>query len=104
MFYEFINENQIKEFKGDFVVIDNRIYTSPTAELIKAAGYKPLVYTEQPECNENQYLESYYFDGDEAIEVRYNVVDIPEVEIEEEPIEEEEPQEEVVEEEVPSEE
>lgn len=98
MFYEFINENQIKEFKGDFVVIDNRIYTSPTAELIKVAGYKPLVYTEQPEYNENQYLESYYFDGDETIEVRYNVVDIPEVDIEEEP------QEEVIEEEVPSEE
>jgi hypothetical protein len=85
MLYKFINENQIKPYKGGFVVIDNRIYTNPTEETIRKAGYKDLVESEIPEYDEQtQYLETKYIDGD-VITTVYEVKDIPFMDIPEEP-------------------
>ena len=77
MLHKFINENKIEPYKGGFVVINNRIYTNPTEETLRKAGYKNLVESETPEFDEEtQYLETKYKDG-EVITVIYEVIDIP---------------------------
>ena len=77
MLYKFVSEIEIKPYKGGFVVIDNRIYTNPTEETIRKAGYKNLVESEIPEYDEQmQYLETKYIDGD-VITVVYEVKEIP---------------------------
>lgn len=77
MLYKFVSENEIKPYKKGFVVLDNRIYTNPTEEIIRKAGYKNLVESEMPEFDEEtQYLETKYIDG-EVITVIYEVMDIP---------------------------
>lgn len=76
MLYKFVSENEIKPYKGGFVVINDRIYTNPTEETIRRAGFKDLVETELPEYDEQtQYLETKYKDG-ESITVVYEVFDI----------------------------
>lgn len=75
--YKFVSETEIKKYKGGFVVMDNRIYTNPTEETLRKAGYKNLVKSEMPEFDEEkQYLETKYIDG-EVITVIYEVIDIP---------------------------
>ena len=77
MLYKFISETEIKPYKGGFVVIDNRIYTNPTEETVRKAGYKDLVYGEVPEYNvQTQYLNETYTEDDTTIYVNYEVVDI----------------------------
>lgn len=75
--FKFVSEMEIKPYKGGFVVMDNRIYTNPTEETLRKAGYKNLVESEMPEYDEEkQYLETKYKDG-EVITVIYEVIDIP---------------------------
>lgn len=63
--YKFISETEIKKYKDGFVVIDNRIYTNPTEETIRKAGYKELIDSPVPEINpENEYIQITYTDGD----------------------------------------
>ena len=77
-YYKFINEYRIEEFKNGFVIINNRIYTNPTEEKIKEAGYKELVETEIPEYNaETHYIDKKYVDGD-VITAVYEIVEITE--------------------------
>ena len=79
MLYKFINENQIKRYKGGFVVLDNKIYTNPKEETLAKAGYKPLADVELPEYDEQkQYLKTTYKDGDVITPV-YEVLDIEEI-------------------------
>lgn len=75
-----LENGTLKKFKGGFVVLDNRIYTNPTEEIIRKAGYKDLVYTEpKPEYDEEtQYLNEVYTEDDTTIYVGYEVVDIEE--------------------------
>ena len=76
MLYKFINENQIKPYKGGFVVLDNKIYTNPKEETLAKAGYKKLAEAEPPEYDEQkQYLKTTYKDGD-VITPIYEVLDI----------------------------
>lgn len=71
--YKFISETEIKKFKGGFVVLDNRIYTNPTEETVRKAGYKDLVETPIPEHDtETEYIETKYVDG-EAISVVHEI-------------------------------
>ena len=83
-----LKNGMLKKFKGGVVVFDNRVYTNPTEESIRKAGYKDLVYTEpKPEYDEKtQYLNEVYTEDDTTIYVGYEVVDIviPEDEIIEE--------------------
>ena len=63
--YKFISENEIKKYKGGFVVVDNRIYTNPNEETVKKAGYKPLAEVTPPDINyDTEYLITTYADGD----------------------------------------
>lgn len=79
--YKFVSETEIKKYSGGFVVMDNRIYTNPSEETLRKAGYKELVETEHPEYDEQtQYLETKYKDGD-VITAVYEVVDIPTEEV-----------------------
>lgn len=65
MLYKFINENEIRPYKNGFIILDNKIYTNPSAEIIAQAGYKEVVEEELPEYNiETQYLTYKYVDGD----------------------------------------
>ena len=83
MLYKFISENEIKPYKNGFVVIDNRIYTNPTEETVRKAGYKELVESDMPEYDEQtQYVQTKYVDGD-VITVVYEVCDIEVIEGEE---------------------
>lgn len=81
-----LENGTLKKFKGGFAVIDNRIYTNPTEEIVRKAGYKDVVYGEKPEYNEEtQYLNTVYTEDDTTIYENYEVVDI---EVEEDIIEE----------------
>ena len=63
--YKFINENEIKKYKGGFVVVNNRIFTNPTEKKIREAGYKELMEVELPEFNpDTEYIVTTYTDGD----------------------------------------
>lgn len=76
-----LENGTLKKFKGGFVVLDNRIYTNPTEEIIRKAGYKDVVYGEKPAYNEEaQYLNEVYTEDDTTIYVGYEVVDIEIVE------------------------
>lgn len=68
--YKFINENEVQKYKGGFVVIDNRIYTNPTEETIKRAGFKELTDGPVPEINPgNEYIQITYTDGEKITAV-----------------------------------
>jgi len=77
-YYKFINERKIEEFKNQYVVIDNRIYSGViTPELLKKAGYKAFVSSEAPEYDsEKQCVCKKYIDGEDVITEVYEVVDI----------------------------
>lgn len=79
MLYKFINENQIKPYKGGFVILDNKIYTNPKEETLAKAGYKELnEFAFVPEYDkQKQYLKTTYKDGDVITPV-YEVLDIEE--------------------------
>lgn len=81
MKYKFIDEYTIKPYKKGFVVLDNKIYTNPTDEIISRAGYKELVVQEAPEYNaDTHFLISVYADGG----VITQFWEVKEIEIEEE--------------------
>ena len=65
MKFKFIDEHTIKPYKKGFVVLENKIYTNPTEEVVEKAGYKELIIQEEPEYDMNtQYLVPVYSDGD----------------------------------------
>lgn len=71
-----LENGTLKKFKGGFVVLDNRIYTNPTEETVRKAGYKDVVYSDMPEYNEaTQYLAEVYTEDDTTIYVGYEVKD-----------------------------
>ena len=75
--YKFINENKVEKYKSGFVVLDNRIYTNPTEDTLKRAGYKPLVSAEAPEYDESmQYIVKTYAENEDCITEAYEVRDI----------------------------
>lgn len=71
-----LENDTLKKFKGGFVVLNNRIYTNPTEETIRKAGYKSVVYSDMPEYDiETQYLAEVYTEDDTTIYVSYEVKD-----------------------------
>ena len=85
MLYKYINEHCIEKFSGDFVVVDNVIYTNPQEEHLKMAGYKELKSAEIPEYDpETQYAEMTYKDGKNFITEMCEVKDLPDLFITEE--------------------
>lgn len=74
--YKLHNNNLIK-FNGGFVVLNNRIYTNPTEEVIRKAGYKDLVYDEKPVYDEaTQFITEEYEELDNLIKVHWTVQEI----------------------------
>lgn len=72
-----LENGMLKKFKGGFVVLDNRIYTNPTEDTVRKAGYKDVVYDTMPEYDEEaQYLAKVYTEDETTIYVRYEVKDI----------------------------
>lgn len=68
--YKLLNENEIQKYKGGFVVVDNRIYTNPTEETVRKAGFKELADGPVPEINPaEEYIERTYTDGDKITAV-----------------------------------
>ncbi|MBQ6907357.1 MAG: hypothetical protein IJQ28_03170 [Clostridia bacterium] len=75
--YKFIDENSVERYSGGFIVLDNRIYTNPTEEIVRAVGYKDLVEDEKPEYDVmTQYLAEKYQDG-ETIRKYFVVMPLP---------------------------
>ena len=67
-----LENGTLKKFKGGFVVLNNRIYTNPTEETIRKAGYKDVVYSDMPEHNpETHYLTEMYTENNTTIHVNY---------------------------------
>lgn len=74
--YKIIN-GKVKKYTGGFIVLDNKIYTNPTEELVRQAGYKPLVTDEQPEYDvETQYISEVVEDTEDTILIHWEVKDI----------------------------
>ena len=72
-----LENGMLKKFKGGFVVLNNRIYTNPTEDTVRKAGYKDAVFADEPEYDEaTQYLAEVYTEDDTTIYVRYEVKDI----------------------------
>lgn len=72
-----LENGMLKKFKGGFVVLDNRIYTNPTEETVRKAGYKDVVYDTMPEYDEEtQYLQEVYTEDDTTYYVSYEAKDI----------------------------
>lgn len=79
-----LENGRLKKFNGGFVVYNNRIYTNPKEEVIRLAGYKDLVYGEEPEYDvETQYLNAVYTEDEKCIYVSYEVIEIPTEEVSE---------------------
>ena len=75
--YKFINETHIQKYNGGFVVLDNRIYTNPTEETVRKAGYKELAIRPMPEYDaEKEYVETKYVVIDDRIVTVYTVKQI----------------------------
>ena len=71
-----LENDTLKKYHGGFVVLNNRIYTNPTEETIRKAGYKNVVYSDMPEYDiETQYLAEVYTEDDTTIYVGYEVKD-----------------------------
>ena len=78
--YKFIDEKNVKQYGGGFIVLEGRIYTNPREETLKAAGYKPLVKAEVPEYDTaKQFIVKKYIDNEDSIAEEYEVNDFPEV-------------------------
>ena len=78
MKYRFINEHTIEPYKKGFVILNNKIYTNPTDEVLLKAGFKDLDESKpEPEYNpETQYLETKYIETETEILQIYEVKDI----------------------------
>ena len=71
-----LDNDTLKKYNGGFVVFNNRIYTNPTEEIVRKAGYKNVVYSDMPEYDiETQYLVEVYTEDDTTIYVSYEVKD-----------------------------
>lgn len=76
-YYEFIDENHIKEYTKKYVIVGDRQISHPSAETLLKADIKPLVIEEMPQMTDTQYAEHYYVDGDTEIIQKWRIVDIP---------------------------
>ena len=80
MLCKFINEQKVEAFKGGFIVLDNKIYTNPTEETLRKAGYKNLAIVTEPEYNpDTQYIVTTYEDGEDYITPVFKVANYIEI-------------------------
>ena len=65
-FYKVENGALVK-FKERYIKHNDKVYSNPTDEQLKVAGWKTLVKTEKPEDEENYYYTATYDDSGEEI-------------------------------------
>ena len=69
-----LENDTLKKYNGGFVVFNNRIYTNPTEEIVRKAGYKDVVYSDMPEYDiETQCLSLVYEETDGKIKASWEV-------------------------------
>ena len=61
-------------FRKKYVVIGDTLTVNPTAEVMRLAGYKPLVTTPMPEVGKGQTLTVEYRDTGDTIESVYSII------------------------------
>lgn len=59
------------------LIIDGEQVFNADAETYLAFGYYPIIETEEPALVEGYYYEPYYIQTETAIELRWNLVEIP---------------------------
>ena len=65
-FYKIENNSLIK-FKDKYIVHNETVYSNPTEEHLRSAGWKTLILTEKPEDEPMYYYEAYYEEDDDNI-------------------------------------
>ena len=65
-FYKVENGALVK-FKDKYIKFNDKVYSNPTDEQLKAAGWKTLIKTEKPEDGEDYYYIASYDDSGEEI-------------------------------------
>lgn len=78
--YGKIKDGNLIMFKGDSIRYNGRVYVNPTDEQIKAAGWKEVVESEQPEPQEGYYAERKLTQRRGKIYITYELKEIPEIE------------------------
>lgn len=70
--YKFINKYKVEKFKKGFVIIGNRIYSNPSEETLRIAGYKKLVASDVPDYDqEKYYMDTIYTDCGDYISMDF---------------------------------
>ena len=70
MYAKRINEQKIHALTRPFLVLDGRIFTNPSEQQLRAAGYKPLIERATEEKPPKVYS-LYYEEDDERIYLCY---------------------------------
>lgn len=68
----------LNSFEGKFFEYEGKIYANPTGEQLKSAGYKPLVDTPMPECDEKHCCIAVYEDTGENIIQSWKIEELAE--------------------------
>lgn len=69
---KYIDKNTIE--KASKVIFEESVYiANPTEGILLAHGYKPLVETEQPNVNENEYVVPSYSEEEDKIVLNWVV-------------------------------
>ena len=71
-----IVNGQFERAKTHIVLENGGWISMPTDEMYIANGYKPLVLSEQPSIEENQYLTENYVEYEDYIQINYTVNEI----------------------------
>ena len=83
MKYKFIDEHNVKPFKEGFVVLNGKIYTNPSDDLLKQVNVKEMVVLEKPEYNvDTQYLIERYSNDRDVITQSWEIKEYEEIMIE----------------------
>lgn len=65
-YVKYIDEKTVENAPN--IIFEETIYiANPTEEILLAHGYKPLVEAEQPNVNENEYVETVYSEEEDRI-------------------------------------
>ena len=68
----------LNPFEGKFFEYEGKIYANPTEEQLHTAGYKPLIESEMPECDEKHYCIAVYEETDTEIVQKWEIKPIGE--------------------------
>ena len=83
MKYKFIDEYNAKPYKKGFVVLNGKIHTNPSDDVLKQVNVKEMVVLEKPEYNvDTQYLIPRYSNDEDTITQSWEIKEYEEIVIE----------------------